>query len=104
MPKPEDVRPEGSADELERLLRRRFAALDRSIDSTGNGGVYAIYFRYKGAGYWQGVVKRIRSDGGGLEVAFSRGGSFATAFKDLNASIQNDAWRPDKPWRAGGGE
>lgn len=99
MPKPEDVRGETSVDELDRLLRRRFAALDRSLDRASNSGVYALYFRYKGAGFWQGVVKRIRSDGGGLEVAFSRGGTFAQALKDMNRSLQNDAWTPDKPYR-----
>jgi len=97
--KPEDAKPETSDAELDRLLARRFASLHRSLDADSSSGVYAVYLRYKGAGFWQGVVKRIRSDGGGLEVVFGRGGSISRAIKDLNAAIANGSWRPDKPYR-----
>jgi hypothetical protein len=101
MPKPEDVRPELSDAELDRLLARRFAAIHRALDSDSTSGVYAVYFRYKGGGYWQGVVKRLRSDGGGYEVCFGRGSTFVKAFKDINAAVSNLSWREDKPWRPG---
>lgn len=99
MPKPEDVQKDTSDFELDKLLARRFASLHRAFDSSSDSGVYAIHLRYKGGGFWQGVIKRIRSDGGGLEVVFGRGGTITRALKDLNSAVANGSWRPDKPWR-----
>lgn len=99
MSKPEDRQPELSDAELDRLLNRRFGALYRALAADSRDGVYSVSFRYKGGGFWQGVVKRIRPDGGGLEVCFGRGGTFSKSVRDCNAAIANLAWRPDKPWR-----
>jgi len=95
----EDFQRDTSDYELDKLLARRFRALHNAFASDSRDGVYAISLRYKGGGYWQGVIKRIRSDGGGLEVVFGRGGTITRAIRDLNAALSNGAWHPDKPWR-----
>lgn len=98
MPKKEDVTPETSDYELDKLLARRFGSLYRGVDGPGSGAVYALHFRWKVEGYWQAVAKQVPLGRSEFEVCFGRGKTLSKAIKDLNAAIANSAWRPDRPY------
>lgn len=63
----------------------------------GESDAVSVTFKCRGPGDWVAICKRIGDDGG-PEVVFGTAFDFVSAVMALNAAMQADRWKVDKPW------
>lgn len=66
----------------------------------GNSDFISLHLKAKADGSILCVAKKYGDDGGPL-VLFGGGYGFVGALMALDASLQGDKWRTDKPWSNG---
>lgn len=65
--------------------------------TSGEVDAISITFKCRGPGDWVGICKRIGDDGG-PQVVFGTAFDFVSCVMAVNAALQADRWKVDKPW------
>lgn len=65
--------------------------------TTAEDDAVSVTFKCRGPGDWIGVCKRVGDDGG-PEVVFGTAFDFVSCVMAVNAAMQGNRWKVDRPW------